>query len=314
MSLGSLLRYIYNKALVSLVRTVLVVTGRYKRIARVPRVSRYESGVKIPSRDKGRSIVADIYYPNTASDAPLPILVNWHGSGFIVPLFGSDALYCSRIARDVGIVVVDADYRKAPENPFPGPLNDVEDVLLWVASQRERFDSTRIAVSGFSAGGNLALVAATTLRKKLADVITIPAVVALYPLIDLAVAPETKKVPEPVTPFPPWRLRLFNDCYAPDPSIRTDPAVSPCFADPADFPGTVALATCGGDVLRPEVQKLGEKLKRDNDGERAVVEYICEGVRHGFDNGVIVDGSFEDKRRDELYNFATNVLKDVFKS
>ncbi|KAI1126206.1 Alpha/Beta hydrolase protein [Nemania abortiva] len=314
MALSSLLQYIYHKVLVTILRTILALSGRYRRIASIPRVSRNERGIKIPSRDKGRYILADIYYPDTAANAPLPALVNWHGSGFIVPLFGSDALFCSRLARDVGIIVIDADYRKAPETPFPGPVNDVEDVLLWVASQKQRFNADRIAVSGFSAGGNLALVAATKLRKKLADVISIPAVLALYPLIDLAAAPETKKVPQPVTPFPLWRLRLFNDCYAPDPSTRTDPAVSPYFADPADFPQTVALATCGGDVLRPEVEKLGEKLREDNNSGKTILEYVCEGVRHGFDNGVIVDGSLEYARREELYSFATNVLKGVFKS
>ncbi|KAI1148290.1 alpha/beta-hydrolase [Nemania diffusa] len=314
MALGDLLQYIYHKAFVSFLRTFVRLSGRARRIASIRPVSRNERNIKIPSRDEGRYILVDIYYPDTASQTPSPVLVNWHGSGFIIPLFGSDALFCSRLARDAGIIVVDADYRKAPEAPFPGPVNDVEDVLLWVASQKQRFDAARIGVSGFSAGGNLAVVAATKLRKKLADVISIPVLLALYPLIDLATAPETKKVPEPVSAFPPWRLHLFNNCYAPDPRIRTDPAVSPYFTDPADFPETVAIATCGGDVLRPEAQALCEKLRRHNDGEKNIFELVCEGVRHGFDKGVFEDGSLEYDRREELYMFATNVLKGVFKS
>ncbi|KAI1119571.1 alpha/beta-hydrolase [Nemania sp. NC0429] len=315
MALGDLLQYLYLKMVVTLLRMIITISGRHRRIkALAPHDPQKRKSIKIPSRDQGRYIAADIYYPSTASQEPLPVLVNWHGSGFIIPLFGSDALFCSRVAQEVGIAVLDADYRKGPETPFPGPLNDVEDVLLWIASQNQRFDSTRIGVSGFSAGGNLAIVAATMLRKKLAGIVDIPVVVSFYPLINLAAPPETKMVAEPVSPFPAWRLHLFNDCYAPNPSLRTDPAVSPYFADPDDFPGTVALVTCGGDVLRPETEELGEKLRRNNRGGRKIIEHVCEGVRHGFDNGVIVDGSLEYVRREELYTFATIVLKDVFKS
>ncbi|KAI1185560.1 alpha/beta-hydrolase [Nemania serpens] len=326
MALRDFLRYIYLKAFVTILRIIVMASGRRRRIEalmpRDPRVIR--QSVKIPSRDKGRYIKADIYRPATPpsqeggeeEEPLLPVLVNWHGSGFIMPLFGADAPFCARVAREVGIAVLDADYRKAPETPFPGPVNDVEDVLLWVASQKQkqRFDATRVAVSGFSAGGNLAIVAATKLRKELAGVIDILAVLSFYPLINLAAPPETKQVAAPINPFPAWQLRLFNECYAPDESIRTDPAVSPYFADAADFPRTVALATCSGDVLGPETEELGERLRRENADGRKVSRLVCEGVRHGFNSGVIADGSFEDVRREELYTFATGVLKGVFKS
>ncbi|KAH8156134.1 hypothetical protein CIB48_g12113, partial [Xylaria polymorpha] len=283
-------------------------TSAHRRRARVRRGSQ----IKIPSRDKGRHILADIYYPNAASNAPLPVLVNWHGSGFFLPNLGSDALFCSRVARDAGIVVLDVDYRKGPETPYPGPLNDAEDALLWVASQNQDFNSARIAVSGFSAGGNLALVAATKLRQKLVGAIHIPVVLAMYPLINLAAAAEVKMVPKPIKPIPLWLLRLFNDCYAPDPAMRADPAVSAYFADPDDFPETVALITCGGDVLRPEAQELGERLRRNNNNGKKIIEHVLDGVRHGFDNSNVVDGTIEHVRREELYTLAIDILKDTF--
>ncbi|KAI0406900.1 Alpha/Beta hydrolase protein [Xylaria palmicola] len=311
MAQQGLFRYLYLKAVVTLLRLFLIVK---RRRTLVPPDSRQRRGVKIPSRDKGRYIMADIYYPDTESREPLPVLVNWHGSGFIVPNLGSDALFCARTAQHAGIAVLDADYRKGPETPFPGAVHDVEDTLLWVASQSRQFDPTRVAVSGFSAGGNLAIVAATTLRRKLAGAVNIRALLSIYPLINLAAPPETKRVPRPIRPFPPWLLRVFNDCYAPDPDTRTDPIVSPYFADVADFPDTVALVTCEGDNLRPEVQELGERLRQSNGDKRKIIEHICEGVYHGFDNGSVSPGSVEDARREELYNLATNVLKDVFKA
>ncbi|KAI0477985.1 alpha/beta-hydrolase [Xylaria cf. heliscus] len=320
MAQHSLFQYLYLKALVTLVRGFVALrnaTSRRRNRALVPRNSRIQRAIKIPSRDTGRYIIADIYYPDTTSNAPLPVLVTWHGSGFIIPNLGSDALFCSRVAQNAGIAVLDVDYRKSPETAYPGAVNDAEDALLWVASasQNQRFDPTRIAVCGFSAGGNLALVAATKLRQKLAGTINISAVLAMYPLINLAAPPETKTVPNPIQPFQPWALRLFNDCYAPDPSTRTDPTVSAYFANPDDFPETVALVTCEGDVLRPEAEELGERLRRNNSNGKKIIEHMCKGVRHGFDNGSIasfVDGSIEQVRREELYALAINILKDTF--
>ncbi|KAI1746589.1 Alpha/Beta hydrolase protein [Xylaria castorea] len=315
MTQHGLFRYLYCKALVTLLRAFVAITGTtsvHRSRALVPRDSRLQRGIKIPSRDTGRYIEADIYYPNGGTDGALPVLVNWHGSGFIMPYFGSDAFFCSRVARDAGIAVLDVDYRKSPETPYPGAVHDAEDTLLWVASQSQRFDPARIAVSGFSAGGNIALVAATKLRKKLAGAINITAALLMYPFINLAASPETKSVPKPIRPFQPWALRLFSNSYAPDPSTRTDPAVSGYFADPDDFPKTVAIMTCGGDVLRPEAEELGEKLRQNNGNGKKIIEHVLEGVRHGFDNSNIVDGSIEHVRREELYTLAITILKDVF--
>lgn len=292
----TIFQHLYLKALAILIRTLVSLAGnsspRQCR-ALVPPDVRQQRAIKIPSRDPERHILADIYHPPGASAAPLPVLVNWHGSGFVIPLLGSDAVFCARVAREAGVAVVDADYRKGPETPFPGAVDDVEDVLLWIASQGGRFDVSRVAVSGFSAGGNLALVAATKLRKKLASVVGINAVVSFYPYIDLAAPPEGKKVSKPIRPFPSWMLRLFNDCYVPDPGLRRDPAVSPYYADPADFPDTVALITCEGDVLRPEAEELVEKLRRNNDSGKRIIGYVCQGVRHGFDSGYLPQGGIE---------------------
>ncbi|KAI0186084.1 Alpha/Beta hydrolase protein [Xylaria flabelliformis] len=311
-----LFKYIYCKVLVTLLRTFVTVVGTssvQRSRALVPRNSRVQRGIKIPSRDEERYIEADIYWPDGLTGGVPPVLVNWHGSGFIMPYFGSDAFFCSRVAQGANIAVLDVDYRKSPETPYPGAINDAEDTLLWVYSQKHRFDSARIAVSGFSAGGNIALVAATKLRKKFASLITIHAALLMYPLINLAAPPETKRVPRPIRPFQPWLLRLLNDSYAPDPSTRTDPAVSGYFADPDDFPQTVALMTCEGDVLRPEAEELGDKLRRNDGNGKKVIEHVLKGVRHGFDNSNIVDGSIEHVRREELYTLAIDILKDVFR-
>jgi acetyl esterase/lipase len=179
----SFFQYLRLKALVSLIR-VLVKVVTFRAIRRDRLIAHKDvrkERVRIPSRDTGCVILADVYYPpGYTSSSPTHVLVNWHGSGFIIPCQGFDMLWCTTVAHEAGVVVVDGDYRKSPEHPFPAAPNDVEDTLRWVAEQGG-FDAKRVAMSGLSADGCLALVAASTLRRKLAHLLDIRAAVAFYP-------------------------------------------------------------------------------------------------------------------------------------
>jgi acetyl esterase/lipase len=55
--------------------------------------------LQIPSRDDGRTIKVYVYKPSNPQPGPSPVLLNFHGSGFILPLHGSDQVYCRRIAE-----------------------------------------------------------------------------------------------------------------------------------------------------------------------------------------------------------------------
>ncbi|KAH8898528.1 alpha/beta-hydrolase [Thozetella sp. PMI_491] len=278
---------------------------RDQRVARDLGVRRER--LRIPSRDPGRYIIADLYDANSSLSTPRPVLVNWHGSGFMFPMLGSDVLFCSRIARDTGALVLDADYRKAPEAPFPGPMNDAEDVLRWIASQSGRFDAKRVAVSGFSAGANLALVAASALRKTLADLVTMVAVTVLYPPVDFSIMPAAKTLPG-VTPPPVFMVEVMYDAYAPGMAPYTDPCLSPALADPADFPPNVAILACEADYLAPEDMALARKLE---DGRETVISRVLGGVDHGFDKGAR-RGTADWERREEAYALISEMLKKAF--
>ncbi|KAK7415467.1 hypothetical protein QQZ08_012334 [Neonectria magnoliae] len=266
--------------------------------------------VRIPSRDAGRFIKAWLYSPPDSTTAPQskkPLLVNWHGSGFIFANLGTDVAFCSCVARETGAMVLDADYRKGPEVPFPGAIHDVEDTLKWVASQPEQFDVKRVGVSGFSAGGTLALIAASSLRKQLAP-LELRLVIGGYPATDLAADPAGKKVPNPIRPIPAKVAAIFNDCYVPDVALRTDPLVSPAFADPGLFPATVAIFTCEGDTLAPEAIKLAERL---DDGQRKVININLKGVHHGFDHAA-EPGTNDWEQREILHRVSVETIKEVF--
>ncbi|KAK3689972.1 Alpha/Beta hydrolase protein [Podospora appendiculata] len=276
--------------------------------------------VRIPSRDPGRFIVADVYYPPSLSNSPtaVPVLVNWHGSGWVLPYHGSDTLFCAQVAQQANIVVVDADYRKAPEHPHPAIFHDVEDTLRWVGSKTPssassssssaalpRFDTIRVAVSGFSAGACEALIAGSVLRKALSHLLTIVAIVAVYPATDLTLPSAARTVPRPVNPLPSFMLDLFTDSYVPDPSQRTDPRASPAHVPEEEFAGVVVVVTADGDTLAPEAEALAKKL--DVKGRRVVLKEV-KGVGHGFDKGG-VEGGRERKAREGAYEVAVEELR-----
>ncbi|KAK2602223.1 hypothetical protein N8I77_008773 [Diaporthe amygdali] len=158
----------------------------------------------IPSQDPGRRIKADLYLPPQPSSGNMdhfrPVLVNYHGSGFVLAgLLGSNVLYCARIACELGIAVLDADYRKAPDHPFPAAIHDVKDVPRWVLGPAAEntaylFDRRLVMLSGFSSGFSLALAAASVLRTDTYPSIDadIRAVVRIYPSTDLVTPPGDK--------------------------------------------------------------------------------------------------------------------------
>ncbi|KEY70109.1 hypothetical protein S7711_08639 [Stachybotrys chartarum IBT 7711] len=264
--------------------------------------------IRIPTRDPGRFLAADLYVPKTPPSQPPPVVVNWHPSGWVLPNLGIDCLFCVLASTAAGAYVLDVDYRKAPETPFPGAVHDVEDALRWVAAQRDMFDTTKVVVSGFSAGANLALVAATTVRKMLAGTLAIPIVIAFYPITDFTLTPEERAVPNPIRPTPPALAKLFHDCYLPDETQKADVRASPGRADAEDFPETVVMVTCEGDPLCREGMELAERLKT---GQRRVESVTLGGVGHAFDKGA-TRGTIEWKRRDEAYLLAAEVLRDAF--
>ncbi|KAJ9299073.1 hypothetical protein DTO271G3_3315 [Paecilomyces variotii] len=345
-----LLGYIRLKLIAVLIRCIV-------RIAHIIRVFHPEPKCKnkqrlrIASRDAGRFILADLYTPEQTSTStstknedddtkPTPIIINFHGSGFVIPSLGSDSGYCSFIANETGIPVLDADYRKGPEHPFPAALEDVFDVLCWtITAQSARFDAKNIVLSGFSAGANLALVASSSssssssllLQKKQQNLLPseeengfkIKAVVAFYHITNMTIPPETKTAPKPHYPIHPALARIFNACYVTDSmrdrSIMRNPLISPSFIPEEEFPDTVVIITCEGDTLAGEGNELAERLKEKGTGgdgseegkgrRRKVVNVQLEGVGHAFDK---FPGDVERKRRDEAYGLAVDVLRGVF--
>lgn len=90
-----------------------------------------EFDLKSPARD-GYMIPMRCYRPKTLPKEGCALIINFHGGGFFAGDLESDADFCRSRVKDNKVVVVDVDYRLSPEHPFPVPINDCWDAVLWV--------------------------------------------------------------------------------------------------------------------------------------------------------------------------------------
>ena len=139
--------------------------------------------IKLPSRGQ-HLIPVYVFVPpildSSQSDVPnLPVLVDFHGGGFVLGTPQEQASFCAKLCRELRCVAVSVDYRLGPYAQFPAALEDAEDVINAILEPTEpghvalrssineyltknkraavQLDHNRIALSGFSSGGNLAL-------------------------------------------------------------------------------------------------------------------------------------------------------------
>src|SRR5438093_1185215 len=115
----------------------------------------------------GGLIPLRVYRPaGVAAGAALPVLVFYHGGGWVIGDLDTHDVQCRQITAEAGITVVAVDYRLAPEHKFPAAVDDAWAATRWVvAHARElRVAARKLAVGGGSAGGNLAAVVAPMAR------------------------------------------------------------------------------------------------------------------------------------------------------
>ena len=183
------------------------------------------------SKNPSRRIKVHVFEPPSyeTRKGALPTHVNFHGCGFVLPVFGSDAELCAYWASTLNCIVLDADYGKGTRYPHPTPVDDAMDVLRFVISEPQTFDLTRLTIGGFSSGANIAILA--SLRASRVK-IPIKSVVAWYPPTDLTRAGEEEMSSAIVNRI----HKAFRRSYLPPYIDRMDPEVSPLYADASLFP------------------------------------------------------------------------------
>jgi acetyl esterase/lipase len=139
------------------------------------------AGVQVRRCDAG-GVPVVLYEPPGRDDASA-VLVWLHGGGRVSGDPVTDHRLCSHLASEAGVLVVSAEYRLAPEHPFPAALDDTMTVLRWVHESAAALgvDPARIAVGGPSAGGGLA---AETAQRAHDEGVPVAFQLLVYPMLD----------------------------------------------------------------------------------------------------------------------------------
>ena len=124
-----------------------------------------------------------LYRPRS-SMSPMPVLLWFHGGGYVIGIPEMDDKKCIEFAHRLGMAVISVDYRLAPQHPFPAALDDGSAALDWAVAESERLgiDAKRIAVGGGSAGGGLAAALAQKVKDQ--GKIKLAFQLLVYPMLD----------------------------------------------------------------------------------------------------------------------------------
>jgi acetyl esterase len=220
-----------------------------------------------------------VYTPIAAGGGSLPVLVFYHGGGFILGDLDDYDPLCRSIANESGCRIISVGYRLAPEHAFPAAVEDAFAALKWVEAHAGELeiDPNRIAVGGDSAGGNLAAV--VTHLAKQAGGPHIAFQLLIYPLTRMRRDQEWAENMLPWSIVDPLTMGKIRDLYVPAGSDLNDIRLSPAAA--ADFTGLppAYIVTAGLDPLRESGTDYAEKLKSAGVAVQAV-DYAT--MVHGF--------------------------------
>lgn len=212
------------------------------------------------------------------SRAPGPVMVFFHGGGFVLGDIHTHEPFCAEMARQLDLPVISVGYRLAPEHPWPAGLEDAIAAARWVADSPEALgrQATGLVLAGDSAGGNFAIIASLALRDEPA---TVP-VLAQWPIYPAA---------DPAKGYPSFQdfgegyllthdgLRWFEDCYRPD---RKDWRYSPMMKSQAGMPPTLVI-TASLDPIRDQGRAYAAACVQAG---VPTVFREAEGTIHGFIN------------------------------
>ncbi|OBI48056.1 lipase [Mycobacterium kyorinense] len=207
----------------------------------------------------GGPINVRIYWPPT--DAVSPVLMYFHGGGFVVGDLDTHDGTCRQHAVGADAVVVSVDYRLAPEHPYPAAIDDAWAATQWVAEHGDELgaDATRLAVAGDSAGGTIAAVIAQRARDNGGPPIAFQLLWYPSTLWDSSLPSFTENAAAPVLDRD--AVATFSRWYAGEVDLREPPAgMAPGRAKNLADLAPAYIAVAGHDPLRDDGLRYGELL------------------------------------------------------
>ncbi|KAI9810466.1 MAG: hypothetical protein M1827_006242 [Pycnora praestabilis] len=271
--------------------------------------------IQIPTRDNS-NIAARVYSPKRGAKGGSPLFVMLHGGGWCLGGLENEEMNCRNFCAEHDMVVLNVDYRLAPEYPFPTPVNDAYDAVKWAAANASGLKANLkqgFIVGGSSAGGNLAAVVANLAR----DDENLPPLTGIYLCVPIVVhknaVPEkykaeylsyeqnknapilSQKTMDIFYGMPLSRLHsvmprhsLQADLISPTPTENYKPTPSSPLTSPLLHPTSQTVhpptyfQICGMDPLRDEAF-IYERLLREDFGVKTKVD-VYPGLPHAFWN------------------------------
>ena len=258
----------------------------------LPRVIGYASPIPLATREVGvpaehGDIPATLYTP---ADLPAPsgLLVYFHGGGFTVGSRISHDPVARYLASHAGVRVLSVEYRRAPEHPFPAPVEDATTAFEYAHHHAADLgaDPDRIAVGGDSAGGNLAAVTAQQAVRRGGAV---PAFqLLMYPPTDFSARRPSHDLFARGSTFTDRNLRWVMANYIRPGTDLSDPRLSPLHGDVTDAPPAY-IGSAGFDPIRDDGVAYADKLRA---GGVPIVLSRQSDLPHAYLNFVGLGGRF----------------------
>lgn len=252
----------------------------------------------------------------------VPVLLDFHGGGFVLGSCQEQAPFCAQFARELGCISISVDYRLGPYNTFPAAHEDGEDVLNAILKpgspgysqlregikfhmdehymKKTELDCNRVAVSGFSAGGNIALNLVMNMGPPQLDKpwpcpfphdypSPIPALL-YYAVVDSRKRPSERarvavqdKAPRSVVGALNIEGKLMNTYMTPEQaaSMRGSPGIAPIEDGGLHDKARPLLILAEKDGLTPQNEEWFEKVVAAGRGKDIRLEKYL-GVSHGW--------------------------------
>lgn len=207
-----------------------------------------------------------LFKPKKQGNAILPLLVYFHGGGWVFGSINSCSAFCDALVSKGDVMVLAVDYSLAPEHPFPQGLNDCVAAIEFASSKAENWGSSTnlISLGGDSSGGNLALASALFINLSPLTGIKINSLVLFYPVVKaFADDSDSWKKYGHGYGLDSYIMQAFNKAYIARKDFK-DPLISPYFATDkqlSDLP-PMLIVNAGRDILCDQGKVFADRAAR----------------------------------------------------